>query len=115
MIQHCALSLKVTGIHLQVLKKADVAALPPTIWLEDEGDIDCNDSHTVTETDKGSHPIEESSRPFQVEEHPRSLFQSEIVGGDDDIELDHNLLFYSVQSIENLDTMLPEISAKCTE
>ena len=87
----------------------------PTIWLEDEGDIDCDDSHTVTETDEGSHPIEESSRPFQVEEHPRSLFQSEIVGGDDDIELDHNLLFYDVQSIENLDTMLPEISAKCTE
>ena len=87
----------------------------PTIWLEDEGDIGCDDSHTVTETDKGSHPIEESSRPFQVEEHPRSLFQSEIVGGDDDIELDHNLLFYSVQSIENLDTMLPEISEKCTE
>ena len=87
----------------------------PTIWLEDEGDIGCDDSHTVTETDKGSHPIEESSRPFQMEEHPRSLFQSEIVGGDDDIELDHNLLFYSVQSIENLDTMFPEISEKCTE
>ena len=82
----------------------------PTIWLEDEGGIGCDDSHTVTETDEGSHPIEESSRPFQVEEHPRSLFQSEIVGGDDDIELDHNLLFYSAQSIENLDTMFPEIS-----
>ena len=87
----------------------------PTIWLEDEGDIGYDDSHTVTETDEGSHPIEESSRPFQVEEHPRSLFQSEIVGGDDDIELDHNLLFYSAQSIENLDTMFPEISEKCTE
>ena len=87
----------------------------PTIWLEDEGDIGCDDSHTVTETDEGSHPIEESSRPFQVEEHPRSLFQSEIVGGDDDIELDHNLLFYSAQSIENLDTMFPEIAEKCTE
>ena len=87
----------------------------PTIWLEDEGDIGCDDSHTVTETDEGSHPIEESSRPFQVEEHPRSLFQSEMVGGDDDIELDHNLLFYSAQSIENLDTMFPEISEKCTE
>ena len=87
----------------------------PTIWLEDKGDIDCDDSHTVTEIDEGSQPIEESSRPFQVEEHPGSLFQSEIVGGDDDIELDHNLIFYSVQSIENLDTMLPEISAKCTE
>ena len=87
----------------------------PTIWLEDEGDIGCDDSHTVTETDEGSHPIEESSRPFQVEEHPRSLFQSEIVGGDDDTELDHNLFFYSAQSIENLDTMFPEISEKCTE
>ena len=87
----------------------------PTIWLEDEGDIGCDDSHTVTETDEGSHPIEESSRPFQVEEHPRSLFQSQIVGGDDDIELHHNLLFYSAQSIENLDTMFPEISEKCTE
>ena len=87
----------------------------PTIWLEDEGDIGCNDSHTVTGTDEGSHLIEESSRPFQVEEHPRSLFQSEIVGGDDDIELDHNPLFYSAQSIENLDTMFPEISEKCTE
>ena len=87
----------------------------PTIWLEDEGHIGYDDSHTVTETDKESHPIEESNRPFQVEEHPRSLFQSEIVGGDDDIGLDHNLLFYSVQSIENLDTMLPEISEKCTE
>ena len=85
----------------------------PTIWLEDEGDIGCNDSHTVTGTDEGSHLIEESSRPFQVEEHPRSLFQSEIVGGDDDIELDHNPLFYSAQSIENLDTMFPEISEKC--
>ena len=50
-----------------------------------------------------------------MEEHPRSLSQSEIVGGDDDIELDHNLLFYSAQSIENLDTMFPEISEKCTE
>ena len=38
----------------------------PTIWLEDEGDIGCDDSHTVTETDEGSHPIEESSRPFQI-------------------------------------------------
>ena len=87
----------------------------PTIWLEDEGDIGCDDSHTVTETDERTHPIEASSRPFQLEEHPRILFQSEIVGGDDDIELDHNLLSYSVQSIENLDTMFPEISEKCTE
>ena len=63
----------------------------PTIWLEDEGDVGCNDCNTVTETDEWSHPIEESGRPFQVQEHPRSLFQSEIVGGDDDIELDHNL------------------------
>ena len=115
MIQHCALSLNVTGFHLQVLKKADMAALPPQFGLRTNGDIGCDDSHTVTETDEGSHPIEESSRPFQMEEHPRSLFQSEIVGGDDDIELDHNLLFYSVQSIENLDTMFPEISEKCTE
>ena len=53
MIRHCALSLKVTSIHLQVLKKVDVAALPPQ--------------------------------------------------------------FYSAQSIENLDTMFPEISEKCTE
>ena len=29
MIQHCALSLKVVGIHLQVLRKVDVAALLP--------------------------------------------------------------------------------------
>ena len=33
----------------------------PIIWLEDEGDIGCNDSHTVTETDEGSHSIEESN------------------------------------------------------
>ena len=88
---------------------------PPIIWLEDEGDIGCNDSHTVTETDEGSHPIEESSRLFKVEEHPKSPFQSEIIGGDDDIVFDHNLLFYFAQSSENLDTMPPEISAKCTE
>ena len=87
----------------------------PIIWLEDEGDIGCNDSHTVTEIDKGSHPIEESSRLVQVDEHPRSQFQSEIIGGDDDTELDHNLLVYSAQSSENLDTVLPEILAKCTE
>ena len=47
--------------------------------------------------------------------NPRSQFQSEIIGGDDDIVLDHNLLFYSAQSSENIDTVPPEISAKCTE
>ena len=106
MIQQGALSLKVTGIHLQV-QKGRCGSSASIIWLEDEGNIGCNDSHTATEMDKRSHSIEESSKPFQVEEHSRSLFQSEIIGGNDDIELDHNLSFYSAQSSKNLDTVLP--------
>ena len=78
--------------------------------LKTEGETKCGKSHyglIEVEPKESLTPVEGSEASSGVKD---LLFEES-----NDNSLDHNLLFYSMQSREILDTMNPEVSTKCVE
>ena len=86
--------------------------------LEAEGKVNCTKLQyglTMAETKKEDSLVVESETPFRVEECFDYSSHSKIVDKDDDNWFNHNLLFFSKQSSEVLDTMNPETFPKCSD